>query len=93
MDVEQEWLSMMSNDILSEAYKETLKDLDLEESVIDILTKDLICKMENKLHREITKMDDKDIHMVPPKNINNVWCDWIFHCDGGNDRWNVLSDH
>ena len=71
MDAEQELLSMMSNDILSEAYKETLKDLDLEESVIDILTKDLICKMENKLHREITKMDDKDIHMVPLKNINN----------------------
>jgi hypothetical protein len=46
-----------------------LKDLDLEESVIDILTKDLIRKMENKLHREITKMDDRDIHMVPPKNI------------------------
>ena len=71
MDAEQELLSMMSNDILSEAYKETLKDLDLEESVIDILTKDLICKMDDKLHREITKMDDKDIHMVPPKNINN----------------------
>jgi len=71
MDAEQELLSMMSNDIFSETYKETLKDLDLEESVIDILTKDLICKMENKLHREITKMDDKDIHMVPPKNINN----------------------
>jgi hypothetical protein len=71
MDAEQELLSMMSNDILSEAYKETLKDLDLEESVIDILTKDLISKMENKLHREITRMDDKDIHMVPPKNINN----------------------
>jgi hypothetical protein len=71
MDAEQELLSMMSNDILSEAYKETLKDLDLEESVIDILTKDLISKMENKLHREITKMDDRDIHMVPPKNINN----------------------
>ena len=71
MDAEQELLSMMSNDILSEAYKETLKDLDLEESVIDILTKDLICKMENKLHREITRMDDKDSHMVPPKNINN----------------------
>jgi hypothetical protein len=67
MDAEQELLSMMSNDILSEAYKETLKDLDLEESVIDILTKDLICKMENKLHREITRMDDKDIHMVPLK--------------------------
>jgi hypothetical protein len=67
MDAEQELLSMMSNDILSEAYKETLKDLDLEESVIDILTKDLISKMENKLHREITKMDDKDIHMAPPK--------------------------
>ena len=47
MDAEQELLSMMSNDILSEAYKETLKDLDLEESVIDILTKDLIRKMEN----------------------------------------------
>ena len=45
MDTEQELLSMMSNDILSEAYKETLKDLDLEESVIDILTKDLISKM------------------------------------------------
>lgn len=72
MDAEQELLSMISNDIFSETYKETLKDLDLEESVIDILTKDLICKMENKLHREITKMDDKDIHMVPPKNINNV---------------------
>jgi|APGre2960657444_1045066.scaffolds.fasta_scaffold388711_1 hypothetical protein len=71
MDAEQELLSMMSNDILSEAYKETLKDLDLEESVIDILTKDLISKMENKLHREITRMDDKDIHMVPPKNIYN----------------------
>jgi hypothetical protein len=71
MDAEQELLSMMSNDILSEAYKETLKDLDLEESVIDILTKDLIRKMDDKLHREITKMDDKDIHMVPPKNINN----------------------
>lgn len=71
MDAEQELLSMISNDIFSETYKETLKDLDLEESVIDILTKDLICKMENKLHREITKMDDKDIHMVPPKNINN----------------------
>jgi hypothetical protein len=67
MDAEQELLSMMSNDILSEAYKETLKDLDLEESVIDILTKDLISKMENKLHREITRMDDKDIHMVPLK--------------------------
>ena len=67
MDVEQELLSMMSNDILSEAYKETLKDLDLEESVIDILTKDLISKMDDKLHREITRMDDKDIHMVPPK--------------------------
>jgi hypothetical protein len=67
MDAEQELLSMMSNDILSEAYKETLKDLDLEESVIDILTKDLIRKMENKLHREITRMDDKDIHMVPLK--------------------------
>ena len=62
MDAEQELLSMMSNDIFSEAYKETLKDLDLEESVIDILTKDLICKMENKLHREITRMDDKDIN-------------------------------
>lgn len=72
MDAEQELLSMISNDIFSETYKETLKDLDLEESVIDILTKDLICKMENKLHREITKMDDKDIHMVSPKNINNV---------------------
>jgi hypothetical protein len=72
MDAEQELLSMISNDIFSETYKETLKDLDLEESVIDILTKDLICKMENKLHREITRMDDKDIHMVPPKNINNV---------------------
>ena len=71
MDAEQELLSMMSNDILSEAYKETLKDLDLEESVIDILTKDLIRKMENKLHREITRMDDKDIHMVLPKNIYN----------------------
>jgi hypothetical protein len=71
MDAEQELLSMISNDIFSETYKETLKDLDLEESVIDMLTKDLICKMENKLHREITKMDDKDIHMVPPKNINN----------------------
>jgi hypothetical protein len=71
MDAEQELLSMMSNDILSEAYKETLKDLDLEESVIDILTKDLIRKIDDKLHREITKMDDKDIHMVPPKNINN----------------------
>ena len=71
MDAEQELLSMMSNDILSEAYKETLKDLDLEESIVNKLTKDLICKMENKLHREITKMDDKDIHMVPPKNINN----------------------
>jgi hypothetical protein len=71
MDAEQELLSMISNDIFSETYKETLKDLDLEESVIDILTKDLICKMENKLHREITKMDDKDIHMVSPKNINN----------------------
>jgi len=64
MDAEQELLSMMSNDILSEAYKETLKDLDLEESVIDILTKDLIRKMDDKLHREITRMDDKDIHMV-----------------------------
>jgi len=71
MDAEQELLSMISNDIFSETYKETLKDLDLEESVIDMLTKDLICKMENKLHREITKMDDKYIHMVPPKNINN----------------------
>ena len=71
MDAKQELLSMMSNDILSEAYKETLKDLDLEESVIDILTKDLIRKMDDKLHREITRMDDKDIHMVPPKNINN----------------------
>ena len=71
MDAEQELLSMMSNDILSEAYKETLKDLDLEESVIDILTKDLIRKMNDELHREITKMDNKDIHMVPPKNINN----------------------
>ena len=27
--------------------------------------------MDDKLYREITKMDDKDIHMVPPKNINN----------------------
>ena len=71
MDAEQELLSMMSNDILSEAYKETLKDLDLEESVIDILTKDLIRKMENKLHREITRTDDQDLHMVPPKNIYN----------------------
>ena len=49
MDAEQELLSMMSNDILSEAYKETLKDLDLEESVIDILTKDLIRKMDDSM--------------------------------------------
>ena len=72
MDAEQELLSMMSNDILSEAYKETLKDLDLEESVIDILTKDLISRMDAELYRKINKMEDRDIHMVSPKNINNV---------------------
>jgi len=72
MDAEQELLSMLSNDLYGEAYKETLEDFGFEGPIVDKLTKDLICKMENKLHREITKMDDKDIHMVPPKNINNV---------------------
>jgi len=35
----------------------------------------------------------KKINNKNSNNLNNVWYNWIFYCDGGNDRWNDLSDH
>jgi hypothetical protein len=69
---EEELLSMLSNDLYGEAYKETLEDFGFEGPIVDKLTKDLISRMDTELYRKINKMEDSDIHMVPPKNINNV---------------------
>ena len=67
MDAEEELSSMMSNEFFAEVYNETLKDFGFEGPIVDKLTKDLISRMDAELYRKINKMEDRDIHMVPPK--------------------------
>jgi hypothetical protein len=62
MDAESQLLSMMSNDLYAEAYKETLEDFGFELNLVQDLVTGLKHKLDTEFHRKVSGLTHMDIH-------------------------------
>ena len=62
MDSESQLISMMSNDLYAEVYKETLEDFGFELNLVQDMVTSLNHRLDTEFHRKTSGFSHMDIH-------------------------------
>ena len=62
MDSESQLISMMSNDLYAEVYKETLEDFGFELNLVQDMVTSLKDRLDTEFHRKTSGLTHGDIH-------------------------------